>query len=69
MIQKIAGKNQPTTIKHLIKNNDEVTNIKDIADTLAETFLANSSSDNTNTEFYNYKGKIEKQAKFQFRQH
>ena len=60
MIHKIAGKNQSSTIKHLIKNN-KVTNIKDIADTLAETFSTNSSSDNTNTEFHNYKGKTEKQ--------
>lgn len=43
MIRKIAGKNNSTTIKHLIKNNDEVTNIKDIANTLAETFSLNSS--------------------------
>ena len=48
MICKIVGKNQFSTIKHLIKNNDEVTNIKDITDTLTETFTANSSSDNTN---------------------
>ena len=61
MIRKIAGKNQSSTIKHLIKSNDEITNIKDIADTLAETFSANSSSDNTNTEFHNNKGKTKKQ--------
>ena len=61
MIRKIAGKNQSSNIKHLIKNNDEVTNIKDIANTLAETFSPNSSSDNTNTEFHNYKSKTEKQ--------
>ena len=61
MICKIAGENQSSTIKHLIKNNDEVTNIKDIANTLAETFSANSSSANAKTEIHNYKGKIEKQ--------
>ena len=61
IIRKITGKNQSSTIKHLFKNNDEVTNIKGIADTLAETFSANSSSDNTITEFHNYKGKTEKQ--------
>ena len=59
MIRKISGKNQSTPLKHLIKNNTQVTNIKDIADTLAETFSANSSSTNSNTEFHKYKDKKE----------
>ena len=50
MIRKIYGKNQSTSLKHLIKYNTQVTNIKDIANTLAET-SANSSSRNSNTEF------------------
>ena len=57
MISKISGKN----LKHLIKNNTQVTNINDTADTLAETFSANSSSKNSNTEFHKYKDKKEKQ--------
>ena len=61
MIRKIYCKNQSTPLKHLIKNNTQVTNIKDIADTLAETFSANSSSTNSNTEFHKYKDKKEKQ--------
>ena len=35
MVRKIAGKNQPTPRKHLIKNI-QITNIKDITDTLAD---------------------------------
>ena len=46
MIRKISGKIQTTPLKNLIKNKSEVTNIKDIADALAETFSANSSSNN-----------------------
>ena len=46
MIRKISGKNKVTPLKHLIINNSEITNIKDIADTLAGTFSANSSSNN-----------------------
>ena len=46
MIRKISGKIQTTPLKNLIKNKSDVTNIKDIADTLAETFSANSSSNN-----------------------
>ena len=61
MTRKISGKNDFTPLKHLIKNNTQVTNIKDIANTLAETFSANSSSKNSNTEFHKYKDKEEKQ--------
>ena len=46
MIRKISGKIQTTPLKNLIKNKSEVTNIKDIADALAETISANSSSNN-----------------------
>ena len=35
MIHKISDKNQSTPLKHLIKNNTRVTDIKDIANTLA----------------------------------
>ena len=51
MIRKIFGKNQSTPLKHLIKNNTQVTNLKDIAEKLAVT-SANFSSINSNTEFY-----------------
>ena len=46
MIRKISEKIQSTPLKNLIKNKSEVINIKDIADALAETFSANSSSNN-----------------------
>ena len=65
MIHKISGKNQSTPLKHLIKDNTQVTNIKDIANTLAETFSPNSSSKNSNTEFHKYKDKKAK-TKVQF---
>ena len=61
MIKKISGKTQSTPLKHLIKDNIEITNIKDIADTLAETFSTNSSSKNANKQFLNHKTKTEKQ--------
>ena len=56
MIHKISSKKQSTPLKHLIKNNTQVINIKDIANTLAD-----SSSTNSNTEFHKYKDKKEKQ--------
>ena len=46
--------------KYLIKNDTQVTNIKDIVDKLAE-ISANSSSKNSNTEFHKYKDKKKKQ--------
>ena len=47
-------------MKHLIRNNSKVTNVKDIADAVAETFSINSSSNNANKQFLNYKGISEK---------
>ena len=61
MVRKIAGKNQPFPLKHLIKNNIQIPNIKDIANTLTETFSTNSSSKNSKTEFHKYKAMKEKQ--------
>ena len=63
MVRKIAGKNQLTPLKHLIKNKIQITTIKDIADTLAETFSTNSSSKNSKTEFHKYKATKEKQKR------
>ena len=61
MICKISGKNQSSPLKRLIKNNTQVTDIKDITNTQAEIFSVNSSSTNSNTEFHKYKDKKEKQ--------
>ena len=61
MIRKISGKNQSISLKHFIKNNTQVTNIKDIANSLAQTFSANSFSPNFSSEFHKYKDKKEKQ--------
>ena len=67
MTHKISGKNQATPLKHLIEYNTQVTNIKNNADTLAETFSANSSSTNSNTEFHKYKDKKAKRIFFKIR--
>ena len=61
MIRRISVKNQSIPLKYLIENNIQVTNIKYIVDTLAETFSASFSSTNSNTEFHKYKYKKEKQ--------
>lgn len=61
MVRKIQGKGKPTSIKHLNKNNKKVTSKKDIADTLAENFSKNSSSDNYTSKFKKLKTDQEKQ--------
>ena len=61
MMRKISGKTQPTALKHLTENKTEATSKKDIADTLAETFSVNSSFNNSNPHFLNFKSHAEKQ--------
>ena len=46
MIRKITGKNNNTHIKRLTQNNMKITDKKDIANNLAETFSQNSSTKN-----------------------
>jgi len=44
MVRKISGKYSNTKIHHLEVNGDEVTDILDIANSLAQSFSQNSSS-------------------------
>ena len=67
MMRKISEKIQPTSLKYLTKNKTEATTKKDRADTLAETFSANSSLNNSNPHFLTFKNNVEKQKlKFKF---
>ena len=59
MIRKIAGKNQPTPLKHISATNRNITEKKTIADLLVETFSKNSSSQ-FNTEFDKTKQTLKK---------
>ena len=61
MVRKIQGKGKSTSINHLKKNNDNITSKKDIANTLADSFSKNSSSENYTTKFRNIKNQQEKQ--------
>ena len=60
MIRKIAGKHQATSIKHLSRNNFIITDKKNIADLLAETFSQHSSSQNCKPKFITVKQNAEK---------
>ena len=46
MVRKIQGKGKSASINHLKKNNDNTTSKKDIANTSADSFSKNSSSEN-----------------------
>jgi len=54
MIRKISGKPTGTKIPHLHVNNSEVTGIPDIANSLAQTFCDNSSSEQYSTKFQSF---------------
>ena len=58
--RKISGKSHPTALKHLTKKQTEATSKKVIANTLAETFSANSSINNSNPRFLTFKNNAEK---------
>jgi len=51
MVYKIAGKPSVSPIRHLKVNNVEVTDFHDIANTIAQPFSNNSSSENYSSKF------------------
>ena len=66
MIQKITGQNNNTPTKHLTHNNLKITDEKELANHLAETFSQNSSVKNQSKSFQIIKTKAEKvKIKFQ----
>ena len=60
MIQKITGQNNNTLTKHLTHNNLKITDKKDIAIHLTETFSQNSSAKSQSKSFQIIKTKAEK---------
>ena len=46
MVRRISGKYKANTVSHLKSNNNGITDVKEISNTLAEQFAFNSSSDN-----------------------
>ena len=59
MVRKISGKYSNTKIHHLKVNGDEVTDIPDIANSLAQTFSQNSSSQQCSQKFDSYRHQTE----------
>jgi len=58
MVRKISGKYSNTKIHHLKVNGDEVTDIPDIANSLAQTFSQNSSSQQCSQKFDSYRTRL-----------
>src|SRR4029077_15889644 len=61
MVRKIHGKVPSSTIKHLNSNNKLITDLKQISNTMGNTFSFNSSSNNCSHKFKQYKDTKEKQ--------
>ena len=61
MVRKISGKSPTTIVKHLNKNNNLITDITEITNTLADTFSHNSSTQQYSTQFQHFKNNKEKQ--------
>ena len=65
MINRIKGRKNSSTVKHLSVGNDLITEKTDIANTLAERFVYNSSSDQCSDRFLKHK-RIEEKKKLNF---
>jgi len=59
MVRKISGKPPSSKIHHLHVNNSEVTDVPDIANTLAHTFSDNSSSGHHSSKFQSFRCQAE----------
>ena len=60
MINRIKGRANSSTVKHLNVNNEIVTDKADIANTLAEQLAFNSSSEKCSDNFLKHKCTAEK---------
>ena len=58
MVRGISGKYKANTVSHLKSNTNDITDVKEICNTLAEQFAFNSSSDNYSHMFNHYRLKL-----------
>jgi ribonuclease HI len=61
MVRKISGKSTGSVIKHLSQNNVLITDVKEITNTLADSFARNSSTQHYSLTFQRVKRTKEKQ--------
>ena len=60
MVRRICGKYKANTVSHLKSNNNDITDVKEIWNTLAAQFAFNSSSDNYSHMFNLHRLTVEK---------
>ena len=65
VVRRTSGKYKPSTVSHLKYNNIDITDVKDICNTLSEQFTFNSLSVNYDNRFNSYRLTI-KQATIDF---
>ena len=66
MVRRISGKYKANTVSHLKSNTNDITDVKEICNTLAEQFAFNSSSDNYSHTFNRYRLKLEEKKTIDF---
>ena len=59
MVRRISGKYKANTVSHLKYNNNDITDVKEICNTLAKQFAFHFSSDNYSHMFNRYRLKLE----------
>ena len=60
MIRRISGKYKANTVSHLKCNNNDITDVKEICNILAERFAFNSSSENYSHRFNRNRLRVER---------
>ena len=55
MVRRISGKYKPSTVSHPKANNNDISDVREICNTLAERFAFNSSSDKYSHRFNRYR--------------
>ena len=66
MVRKISGKYKANTVSHLKSNTNDIKDVKEICNTLAEQFAINSSFDNYSHMFNLYRLKLEEKKTIDF---
>ena len=60
MVRRISGKHKANTVSHLKSNNNDITDVKEICNTLAAQLAFNSSSDNYSHMFNRHRLTVER---------
>ena len=62
MVRRNIGKYKASTVSHLKYNDNDITDVKDFCNTLAEQFALNSSSENYSHKFNRHRLTVERRT-------